>query len=115
MNHKKNAKIVMLTTVALITATLFSTGALSENQENLILPLPLGSQEGHFLYTPWHSKTTYLINETGAVNHTWQSNYYPLYDSYMGDNGSIYLAINSGNGGVQKIAYNGTILWEYHY
>src|SRR5512136_1901244 len=115
MKQKNYIKIVMLTTVALIMATLFNTGALSENQENLILPLPLGSKEGHFLYTPWHSKTTYLINETGVVNHTWQSAYYPLYDSYMGDNGSIYLAIESGQGGFQKIAYDSTVLWEYHY
>jgi hypothetical protein len=105
----------MLTTAALFMATLFNSGALSPNQENLMPVLSLNSKEGHFLYTPWHSKTTYLINETGAVNHTWQSTYYPLYDSYMGDNGSIYLAIDSGNGGVQKIANNGTILWEYHY
>jgi len=113
---KKNyIKIMVLTIVVFFTVTLFNTGALSEKQENLIPPLPLDRKEGHFLYTPWHSTTTYLINETGAVNHTWQSTYYPLYDSYMGDNGSIYLAIDSGRGGVQKIAYDGTILWEYHY
>ena len=113
---KKNyIKIMVLTTAVLFAATLFTTGTLSEKQENLIPPVPLDRKEGHFLYTPWHSTTTYLINETGAVNHTWQSTYYPLYDSYMGDNGSIYLAIDSGRGGVQKIAYDGTILWEYHY
>jgi hypothetical protein len=115
MNHKNYAKIVMLTTAVLFTATLVNSGALSQNQENLMSPLPLDRKEGHFLYTPWHSKTTYLINETGAVNHTWQSAYYPLYDSYMGDNGSIYLAIDSGQGGFQKIAYDSTVLWEYHY
>jgi hypothetical protein len=115
MNYKNYTKIVMLTTAALFTATLFNSGALSQNQENLLTPLPLDHKEGHFLYTPWHSKTTYLINETGAVNHTWQSAYYPLYDSYMGDNDSIYLAINSGQGGFQKIAYDSTVLWEYHY
>jgi hypothetical protein len=115
MNHKNYVKIVMLTTAALFMATLFNSGALSQNIETLMPPLPLDRKEGHFLYTPWHSKTTYLINETGAVNHTWQSAYYPLYDSYMGDNGSIYLAIDSGRGGFQKIAYDSTVLWEYHY
>ncbi len=115
MNHKKYTKIVMLTTAALFTVTIFNSGALSQNQENLVTPLPFDTKEGHFLYTPWHSTKTYLINETGAVNHTWQSTYYPLYDSYMGDNGSIYLAIDSGQGGFQKIAYDNTILWEYHY
>jgi len=72
-------------------------------------------QEGHFLYSPIYGTTTYLINETGVVNHTWQSAYTPNIDSYMMDNGSIILAISSGNGGLQKIAYNGTLLWEYHY
>jgi hypothetical protein len=115
MNHRNYTKIVVLTIAALFLAIIFNSGALSQNQENLMSPLPLDRKEGHFLYTPWHSKTTYLINETGAVNHTWQSTYYPLYDSYMGENGSIYLAIDSGQGGVQKIAYDGTILWEYHY
>jgi len=70
MNHKNYVKIVVLTTAALFTATLFNSGALSQNKENLILSLPLASNEGHFLYTPWHSTTTYLINETGAVIHT---------------------------------------------
>jgi len=115
MSHKMNTKIVMLITVVLFTMTIFNSGVLSQNVENLMLPLPLDRKEGHFLYTPYHSTTTYLINETGVVNHTWNSTYYPRYDSYMGDNGSIYLAISSGNGGVQKIAYDGTILWEYHY
>ncbi len=78
--------------------------------------LPFDSNnEGHFLYSPIYGTTTYLINETGVVNHTWQSDHYPNLDSYMLDNGSILLAISSGNGGVQKIAYDGTILWEYHY
>jgi len=115
MNHKKYVKIVMLITAALLTVTIFNSLAFSQNQEKLIQSLPLNREEGHFLYTPWHSTTTYLINETGGVNHTWHSIYYPLYDSYMGDNGSIYLAIDSGQGGFQKISYNSTVLWEYHY
>jgi hypothetical protein len=115
MNHKNKIKIVMLTAAILFMVTIFNSGTFSQNIENLIPSLLLDDMEGHFLYTPWHSKTTYLINETGAVNHTWQSIYYPLYDSYMGDNGSIYLAIDSGRGGFQKIAYDSTVLWEYHY
>jgi hypothetical protein len=115
MNHKHKIKIVMLTTTVLFMVTIFNSGAFSQTIESKMPFLPQDESEGHFLYTPWHSKTTYLINETGVVNHTWQSDYYPLYDSYMGDNGSIYLAIDSGRGGFQKIAYNNTVLWEYLY
>jgi hypothetical protein len=72
-------------------------------------------KEGYFLYSPIYGTTSYLINETGVVDHTWQSTYTPNLDSYMVDNGSIILAIYTGNGGFQKIAYNRTVLWEYHY
>jgi len=77
--------------------------------------VPFDRTEGHFLYSPIYGRTTYLINETGVVNHTWQSTYTPNLDSYMLDNGTILLAIASGNGGLQKIAYDGTLLWEYHF
>ncbi len=77
--------------------------------------LPFDRDEGHFLYTPIYGTTTYLINETGVVDHTWQSTYLPNLDSYMLDNGTILLSLYSGNGGLQKIAYDGTILWTYHY
>lgn len=72
MNHKNYTKIVILTTVALFAATLFNSGALSQNAQGQTPPQKLDLKEGHFLYTPWHSKTTYLINETGVVNHTWR-------------------------------------------
>ena len=32
-------------------------------------------KEGLILYSPMYDTTTYLINETGAVNHTWHSTY----------------------------------------
>ena len=79
------------------------------------LSVPFDRTEGHFLYSPIYGRTTYLINETGVVSHIWHSVYTPNLDSYLVDNGSIILAIASGNGGLQKIAYNGTVLWEYHY
>ena len=119
MNESDHTKIVALTTAVLFTVTIFNSGALSQNQGNLMPSQSPDGKGGSFLYSPISSPnfggTTYLINETGAVNHTWQSAYFPNLDSYMVENGSIILAISSGNGGVQKIAYDGAILWEYHY
>jgi hypothetical protein len=115
MKNNTFSIVMVFTTTLLFLTSSINLGTALGNQEQSTPPVPSGTGEGYFLYTPWHSKTTYLINETGVVNHTWQSNYYPLYDSYMGDNGSIFLAISSGSGGFQKIAYNSTILWEYHY
>ncbi|HVQ00352.1 MAG TPA: aryl-sulfate sulfotransferase, partial [Candidatus Thermoplasmatota archaeon] len=115
MNHKKYTQIIVLTTVVLFTVNIFNSGAVSQNQENLMPTLPPDSKGGHFLYSPIYGTTTYLINETGAIDHTWQSAYTPNLDSYMADNGSVTLAISTGRGGFQKIANDGTILWEYHY
>jgi hypothetical protein len=115
MNQKNYVKIVVLITAALFTTTLFNSGALSHNIKNLMSPLPLNREEGHILYSPMYDTTTYLINETGVVNHTWHSNYGATLESYMVDNGSIIRSIWIGRGGFQQIAWNDTILWEYLY
>jgi hypothetical protein len=115
MNHKNYAKIVMLITATLFMVTIFNSGVFSQNQENLITLPSLDREEGHFLYSPIYGRKTFLINETGVVKHTWNSVYTPNLDSYMVDNSSIILAISSGNGGLQKIDYNDTVLWTYHY
>jgi hypothetical protein len=115
MNHKNYAKIVMMITATLFMVTLFNSGAFSQNQENLITLPSLDYEEGHILYSPMYDTTTYLINETGVVNHTWHSSYTPTLESYMVDNGSIIRSIWSGRGGFQHIAWNDTLLWEYHY
>ena len=115
MNHKNYIKIVTLIVATLFMMTLFTSGAFSQNQENLITLPSLNREEGHILYSPMYDTTTYLMNETGIVNHTWQSSYTPTLESYMVDNGSIVRSIWSGRGGFQKISWNSTILWEYLY
>ena len=71
--------------------------------------------DGQILFTPFYSTTTYLINGTGAVNHTWSSAYAPRYASYWLGNGTILLPIDTGSGGFQEIAWNGTVIWDYRF
>jgi hypothetical protein len=115
MSHKNYTKIVTLITATLFMTTLFTSGAFSQNQENQITLPSLNREEGHILYSPMYDTTTYLMNETGIVNHTWQSSIAPTLESYMLENGSIVRSIWSGRGGFQKISWNSTILWEYLY
>jgi len=115
MKYNTFSILMVLTTTLLFLTPNINSGIASRNQEQSTPPVPSDTKECYFLFSPWQATTTYLINETGVLNHTWHSTYYPLYDSYMADNGSIFLAIDSGNGGFQKIAYNNTVLWEYHY
>ncbi|KYK24202.1 hypothetical protein AYK24_06420 [Thermoplasmatales archaeon SG8-52-4] len=72
------------------------------------------SFDGQILYSPFFGTTTYLINCTGVVNHTWLSEYRPFTEAYLLDNGSIIRPILSSSG-VQKILWDGTIVWDYRY
>jgi hypothetical protein len=67
--------------------------------------------------------TTYLIDNTGEINHTWPSNFLPgVAVSWLGD-GTILRTIRVGvgpgsggaGGGVQKVLWNGTVVWDYRY
>jgi hypothetical protein len=78
-----------------------------KHQENLF--------NGLILFSPYYSTTTYLINNTGAVNHSWPSSYQPFTEAYWLGNGAILRPIISGGGGVQKILWDGTLDWDFRY
>lgn len=67
------------------------------------------------------SKTTYLIDKDGTVNHTWSSSYTPGESVYMLDDGTILytgkLSFSGGGAGgaVQRIAWDGSIIWDFTY
>lgn len=77
---------------------------------------------GQILFSPITSFKTYLIDNTGVVNHTWTSNFFPGESVYWLGNGTILRTIKiniSGlgglGGGIQKILWDGTIVWDYRY
>ena len=75
----------------------------------------------YILFAPMQSKTTYLINKNGTAIHTWSSDYIPGVSVYMLNDGSILrtirLALFGGGsgGGIQRITWDGTIIWDYRY
>jgi len=77
--------------------------------------------EGQILFAPMQSKTTYLINADGSVNHTWSSSYTPGESVYMLQDGTIVRTIKlsyqggGAGGGVQKITWDGTLIWDFRY
>jgi Arylsulfotransferase (ASST) len=79
--------------------------------------------DGQILYAPMYTGTTYLLNNNGAVNHTWTSSFLPgCMARWLGD-GSILRTIRVGvgpggggaGGGVQKVQWDGTVVWDYRY
>jgi hypothetical protein len=77
---------------------------------------------GQILFAPMDSTTTYLIDNTGTVNHTWSSDYAPGEAVRWLGNDTILRTIKTGihgyggaGGGVQKVLWDGTIVWDFRY
>ncbi|MBE3122848.1 MAG: aryl-sulfate sulfotransferase [Thermoplasmata archaeon] len=79
--------------------------------------------DGQILYSPMFSTTTYLRENTGTINHTWPSSYFPgCMVRWLGD-GTILRTIRVGvgpggggaGGGVQKVEWDGTVVWDFRY
>ena len=78
--------------------------------------------DGQVLFAPMMSRTTYLIDRSGNVNHTWASDYLPGEGvRWLGD-GAILRTIKvdawdagGAGGGVQIVQADGTVTWDYRY
>ncbi|MBN1280186.1 MAG: aryl-sulfate sulfotransferase [Candidatus Thermoplasmatota archaeon] len=76
---------------------------------------------GHILFSPMYSTQTYLIERNGDINHTWSSDYFPGESVYMLENNTILRSIKitltggGSGGGVQKIAADNTLLWDFRF
>jgi hypothetical protein len=80
--------------------------------------------EGYTLFSPNMSRYSYLIDMNNQVVHTWAHTKTGGYSCYLLEDGSLLRSAESNNsqlngggatGIVQKIAWNGAILWEYTY
>ncbi|HWR63788.1 MAG TPA: aryl-sulfate sulfotransferase [Candidatus Thermoplasmatota archaeon] len=96
---------------------------LSSSQQMNQTPVPLSFTEGQFLYSPMWSTTTYLRHADGSLNRSWSSSYFPgVAVCWLGD-GTILRTIRTGSGGgtggsgggVQKVAWDGTVIWDFRY
>ena len=84
-----------------------------------------GAFEGYTFFAPIRSKTTYLIDMKGEVVHEWPSEHPPGNSAYLMDDGSIVRTAQDfenptfhggGSGGrVQRISWDGELLWDLLY
>ena len=83
-----------------------------------------GLTPGYLMYSVPNSGATYLVNREGKVVHEWKGTY-PAFNPYILDDGSILVGENDpdypvfGFGGpygrIQKISWDGKILWDFEY
>jgi hypothetical protein len=113
------SRIFLLTIIFLLIGNYFSS--LSSPQAGAdILSQRTDIIDGQILFAPINYKTTYLIDNTGSVIHTWESNYFPGESvRWLGDSTllrSIKTEVHGYGGvggGVQKVRWDGTIEWDY--
>ena len=75
------------------------------------------------LYGESTSQQGHLVDTSGTIVHSWNSSFLPGLGVYLMDDGSLLRAIRvpssistSGRGGgVQRMAFDGTLLWDYRY
>ena len=117
MNYRIKSKIFIFLIISIVLSS-FSTVILSKSLNNNI-GLTGRFTEGQILFSPYYEKKTYLINNTGYINHTWSSAYSPGASTYWIGDGTILRSISSGVGGsssgVQKVLWDGTIFWDFRY
>jgi hypothetical protein len=83
-----------------------------------------GLAPGYIMFCPSNSPYVYLINRKGEVVHEWKGNY-GVMQSYLMDDGSIVLGADDpdypvfGFGGpygrIQKVTWDGKMLWDFEY
>lgn len=78
---------------------------------------------GHRMIAPHGTTETYLIDTEGVIVHTWPGGYPPGNGAYLDADGTLLrcgqVAGHPGPGGaggaVERIAFDGTVLWEFAY
>ncbi|HIK59999.1 MAG TPA: hypothetical protein EYF98_04835 [Planctomycetes bacterium] len=76
--------------------------------------------DGLTLFQPNSSTTTYLIDNSGAVVHTWPGTYSPGNSVYLLDDQTLLRTTRAVMGpgatpaGIQLVAWDGSLLWDYH-
>ena len=117
----KSRRIIYLFVILLI-SSFFIPISLPQNVDQTYKQYTM-IDEGQILYAPMYQTTTYLRDYTGTINHTWSSGYAPGCMVRWLDEETIIRTIRVGvgpgaggaGGGVQKLLWDGTVIWDFRY
>lgn len=84
---------------------------------------PTSPAPGHRVFVPLDSTDTHLVDVEGHIVHTWPSTLQAGHGAYVLDDGTLLRAVKTGNGrpvqlaggAVQRVALDGTVLWDFRY
>ena len=99
--------------------------AFSQQTVGLFLNDSANSFNGYTLFAPMRYTTTYLINNSGKLVHTWESDNAPGLSAYLLPNGHLLRTANNtsvtsfntgGKGGkIEEYDWDGNIVWQFDY
>ncbi len=122
MRYFTKFRIIVLSIIILLSGTCILPSSLTQTIPQAYIESTT-TLSGQILFAPMWGTTTYLIDNTGTVNHTWPSSYFPgVMVRWLGD-GTILRTIRTGDGGgaggagggVQKVQWDGTVVWDFRY
>ena len=117
MHHVRTSLRLIALLTFLLTAFLSLTlGA--QTQTVGLFQYDSGSFEGYTLFAPMSSSTTYLIDNYGRILNSWESDYAPNLSVYLLESGNLLRSVKIPYGedmgaGVQELAWDGTVVWEF--
>lgn len=81
-----------------------------------------GVSPGFRLLGPGTGTDTHLVDTNGAIVHTWPGSHLPGAAAYLLQDGALLRSIKTGTlnlggagGGVQRVAHDGTVHWDFRY
>jgi hypothetical protein len=116
------SEVIIFLVIVLLISTYSIPVSLSKKVDQASEPCTM-INGGQILYSPMWSTTTYLIESSGTINHTWSSIYFPgVMTRWLGDGEilrTIRVDVGPGTGGtgggVQKVEWDGTVVWDFRY
>ncbi|PNX48548.1 MAG: hypothetical protein BV457_03475 [Thermoplasmata archaeon M9B1D] len=126
IKHLPN-RIFVISIIILLCGTCFIPLYNTESTNQLIAQKPnqnqvqnLNPNNFRILFAPMWYNSTYLLDKYSEMDNIWHSNFYPgVSVDWVGD-GTILRTIRlsgapGGGGGVQRLNWDGTVIWDFRY
>ena len=112
--------VLILRRAAMIALVILAATGVSlpaQTQTVGLIQYDTGSFAGYTLFAPISSTSAFLIDNYGRLVHSWETTHRPALSVYLLDNGDLLrtMKLSDSGGGFQKIAWDGTVIWEYQY
>jgi hypothetical protein len=110
------SSVKFIVSITLLLLILTSYPLCAQQQTAGLFIYDSASFTGYTLFAPTGATKTFLIDNYGRLINSWQSNYKPGASVYLLENGNLLRTAKlGGGGGIEEIAWDGTVVWFFDY